>query len=724
MSDVFYQPQDLIDPDVIPATETSPLRLIIRPQADRVPVNPLAPLVVADAGRRPAQVEPPSNVLAQRGIIDKLLGLTGPRYQTWPEKMTRSGVALPHDVMAGPVAVTDPYGRVVESAPAFDLRTGHTSDPLTQRVMDLSGLIMGGGIPAAARGALGAAGGKIIQPEITPGPFYSAVEHALTNAPQERMTPQQWTGWLKNQPGVKAEELSWLGLDDPASLPAGPKGQVDKAALLEHAQGHGPQIKEVEKGGSAYDEGAAHEIAYKKADEEAQAQGIDDEEWVQSRAYDIFDEMPIAEGGTKFSEYQLPGGDNYRELLLTMPFKKAESGKAIADEVPEWQRQYMRPEAWAEDPNNVYRSSHWDEPNVIVHMRMNDRDVPSIGKSLHLEEVQSDWHQQGRKQGYKSNDLKKDFKERFGREPSANELKEFSEEWVNQGGTVPDAPFKSTWADLALKRAIAKAAREGYDAISWTPGEQQAARYDLSKQVDKIKYNPDANKLEVYKDGALVLGRVAGRANLPDFIGKEAADRILNNPTRKNEKTGFNELEGEGLKVGGEGMKRFYDKMLVDKANALAKKFGGKVEWKDLPSSTGHEVVSQPHGELTIGEPQLASTVPASRRDAMVGVYENGVFKDNYEKSAGLVERLSKTMVSGPDGIRYFDTPQEAQAFIDSKRVKVPVLRLTPEMKNTAVRKGMPLFSSGLSFQFIPVDHDPFKLDPQFEQAYSQGSAT
>ena len=33
---------------------------------------------------------------------------------------------------------------------------------------------------------------------------------------------------------------------------------------------------------------------------------------------------------------------------------------------------------------------------------------------------------------------------------------------------------------------IKEAADNGYDAISWTPGEAQAARYDLSKQIEKI----------------------------------------------------------------------------------------------------------------------------------------------------------------------------------------------------------------------------------------------
>jgi hypothetical protein len=39
---------------------------------------------------------------------------------------------------------------------------------------------------------------------------------------------------------------------------------------------------------------------------------------------------------------------------------------------------------------------------------------------------------------------------------------------------VPDAPFKSDWHELALKRMLGHAAENGYDRMAWTTGEQQA----------------------------------------------------------------------------------------------------------------------------------------------------------------------------------------------------------------------------------------------------------
>ncbi|MDL5391405.1 hypothetical protein QSI13_24780, partial [Escherichia coli] len=46
--------------------------------------------------------------------------------------------------------------------------------------------------------------------EVAP-PFYSAMQRAIQSAKLEKGTPEQWTGYLRNQPSVKAEELSTLG---------------------------------------------------------------------------------------------------------------------------------------------------------------------------------------------------------------------------------------------------------------------------------------------------------------------------------------------------------------------------------------------------------------------------------------------------------------------------------------------------------------------------------
>lgn len=637
------------------------------------------------------------NALAERGLLDKLLGINGPRFQTWPERMVRSGFTLPHDVMSGTVETVDPYGKVERSSPITDLVTGRTSEPVIQRVQDLANFALLGSIPAAQRGALGTGGGRMTQPTIpkAEGPFYSAVENAVSGMKQDKMDASQWLNWLRNQPGVKQEELDWLGLE-------GLQGPMTKEQVLEHVRGHGPEIKEIEKQGPAIDDDFVHEIAHDStniwAEQETVAGRPPSPDEVARYYRDVSEDIRMSpenygwehgwegegkQGGTRYQQYQLPGGDNYREVLLTMPEKP--------------QSKLSYDEKLYGNKANVYKSSHWDEPNILVHMRMNDRDIPGVGKTLHLEEVQSDWHQEGRKKGYKQSiseknrpaaieklhDLERQLDNMYSKRDTAEyialkvEIDTLRNKITGNNG-VPDAPFKSTWADLALKRAISKAAREGYDAISWTPGEQQAARYDLSKQIDQVIYDPKSGDLVASKDGQRLIDKPGIKPEqLADYIGKEAADRILNNPTEKGKK-GAHMLSGLDLKVGGEGMKAFYDKMLVDKANALAKKFGGKVEWKELP-----------------GEKPVYSVV------------------DNPDMYYVLKHEV------GPEGedltraIAHFNERAAADAKIkqleaEYKPVRVPVLRLTPKMKEAATGKGFPLFSSGLPFQFIPVDHDPF----------------
>ena len=81
-----------------------------------------------------------------------------------------------------------------------------------------------------------------------------------------------------------------------------------------------------------------------------------------------------SEGDTAYMKYSLPGPkENYREILFQLPVSAS------------------RPD---------FESSHWDEKNVVAHARVDDRNNVEGKPGLFVEEVQSDWHQEGRKKGY------------------------------------------------------------------------------------------------------------------------------------------------------------------------------------------------------------------------------------------------------------------------------------------------------------------------------------
>jgi hypothetical protein len=246
-------------------------------------------------------------------------------------------------------------------------------------------------------------------------------------------------------------------------------------------------------------------------------------------------------------------------------------------------------------------------------MRVNDRIDADGKKMLLIEEVQSDWHQAGLERGYVNPEAKKTLEIEFKAiaDERKNLVAELSEQEKKNGfvslegqqrwdkfkekedafkqknkdfsGQVPDAPFKDTWHQLALKRALKEAVDKGYDRIGLTTGKQQAERYDLSKQISKVYYSPpdskQANKYgTVFKAfdsrGNEIINKSVTPEELPGIVGKEVAQKLLN---AESNSMGVKALEGVDLQVGGEGMKKYYDEIYPAFLEKQGKKYGAKV---------------------------------------------------------------------------------------------------------------------------------------------------
>ena len=151
-----------------------------------------------------------------------------------------------------------------------------------------------------------------------------------------------------------------------------------------------------------------------------------------------------------------------------------------------------------------FSSSHFSEKNILVHIRHNTRTDAEGNKVLFLEEVQSDWGQKGKKEGFDvDNKIEytiKPLENTFGIYSNGNLIAETIskekaeikiEQLKSQKPTIsiPTAPFvtdTNTWVKLGLKVALKEAVKQGADKIAWTTGEQQNDRYDLSKQVKSV----------------------------------------------------------------------------------------------------------------------------------------------------------------------------------------------------------------------------------------------
>jgi hypothetical protein len=476
--------------------------------------------------------------------------------------------------------------------------------------------------------------------------FYSAAKQAVDSIQQPKGTGEQFLKQIEKTPGVKPEEIKWTGLDDFLKS----KKTVTKAEVQEYIDKNRVNVEEVQLGGG-----------YATIEKELNKQGYElnvdmDGDWsiFKNNEYVELNELPadlqkfVIENSpgkteTKFSKYTLPGGENYREILLTLPSKNPEfdpkdlgrltelSNKTRnAAEDVEYKALAQRYDASLRgETNPEFRSQHFDQPNILAHMRVNDRVDADGKKVLFVEEVQSDWHQAGRKKGYQQppNEARViEINQRL-RELAKSDM-ENTPEWetltrekqsLQDRTGVPDAPFKTTWHELALKRAIQVAAEGGYDRIAFTTGKTQAERYDLSKQISRVTYT-EAGVLRAYdKSGEMVLSKKLDSPDqIEDYIGKEPAKKLLEKEVGKIEVVPKNvfdgrELSGVDLQVGGEGMKGFYDQILPKFLDKYAKKWDAKVGMTDIQAGDKMEQVKyvditpkMKESVLTKGQPLFA----------------------------------------------------------------------------------------------------------------------
>jgi hypothetical protein len=478
--------------------------------------------------------------------------------------------------------------------------------------------------------------------------FYSAAEQAALNLGRNKGTGQSFINDLMKAPDVKKEELQFTGLDEFLR----DKPNVTKQEVQDFLANNRVDVQETQLGGSLSPEMQAtrdalnnkykvliDDIADAKSQFEegkityAQVRNIVSNNQIQIEALNSqIKEINNTIPPTKFGQYTLAGGENYREILLTLPNKPMEAGMAGENWYtqfikrggePEWSQltpvrqqeiiNSMPAEARNYSTSPEYRSSHFNEPNILAHMRVNDRVDADGKKMLLVEEIQSDWHQAGREKGYASKETKR-IKGTVEEQPSdygfqtdykvvwedgtfsgGYGTKEIAEEVALKGKSnakegVPDAPFKDTWYQLALKRLTKYAADNGYERIGLTTGKQQASRFDLSKQVDEIAVpmvNEDGSrsvridptsgtsiKLMV-DDKGIVTGYGAGSTQfsgkkLSEVIGKDIADKVM----KADADTKFTGLD---LSVGGEGMKKYYDEIYPKFLDKYGKKYGASV---------------------------------------------------------------------------------------------------------------------------------------------------
>jgi hypothetical protein len=129
----------------------------------------------------------------------------------------------------------------------------------------------------------------------------------------------------------------------------------------------------------------------------------DAKEWVVQDAFD-HDLVEFIGSGDEFESeyvgYTMPGGTNYREILLTFdsPAGPYTGGHMQGDFAPGYVAERDRNVGTSRDLEELESDELTSPENVLAHVRVKDR-VINGENVLSVEEIQSDWHKKRRKSG-------------------------------------------------------------------------------------------------------------------------------------------------------------------------------------------------------------------------------------------------------------------------------------------------------------------------------------
>lgn len=526
------------------------------------------------------------------------------------------------------------------------------------------------------------------------GPWFSRLEKAVENMPGNQWKSQGLLNQIRKAGGalgVGNEEIELRKLAD--LVAANPT--VTREQLVKHLKDNPVGLTETVQ------RQAGKLTAAEEAELRTLTTTVPRTPQQRHRYEDLVRRAQAMDEEAPFSQYVADpaSAQNYRNILLQ---------RETSPELRELQAEYnalmgndMSPTLSGEESARLsavanelqgkeYIGPHFQEPNVLAHLRMTDRTGPSGEKLAHLEELQSDLHQSAAQQAQAAKDKVKELEK---------ELADYG-----PGGTSSATPemIASTQKDLATAREEAKGpfykTQQLEERKAAMNSELDAVRRELDEldqRMNQVPFDSHAASEIRRRKSALLNKNYTlqdkirdADAAAPDFPFKESWPELgMKRALYEAAKGGADRLtwnHGEVIQgiVGGElgGQQQFYDKTMKDIAAKLGKKHGVKPDLFEFGKS-GRAISPELKQEL--------QTIFDAKHRGM----------DQFRGHWGNPDMLAKDVLAGKQ-IHPYDVEDIGQDLIDrikSEGAPAPFsahsLPLTPQMREQIVHEGMPMMS-------------------------------
>lgn len=169
---------------------------------------------------------------------------------------------------------------------------------------------------------------------------------------------------------------------------------------------------------------------------------------------------------------------------------------------------------------------------------------------------------------------------------------------------IPTSPLIERYFIQAYRRMVRYAAESGHDMIGMTTGQQQVDRWNgLLQSIGHVVYNEESKKLKAYSTGGELITEYenVNPTDLRDYMGKTSADKLLNSEKQKNGDQRLNDI-----KIGGQFLRKFYDKIMPRSINKIFnKKSWGNAElraWEHTTTPSGEILPQSPYYDMILKE--------------------------------------------------------------------------------------------------------------------------